>query len=77
MTEKILSRKIGRKAEPGEIVFINVDYVMAHDGTAPLAIEKLKKLNRGVFNPEKVVLVIDHTGPSPKRAISNIHKMMR
>lgn len=77
MCEKILSRKVGREVEPGEIVVVDVDYVMAHDGTAPLAIEKVRELNMKPKNPDRIILFIDHTSPSPSRDISNIHEVMR
>jgi len=78
LAEKILSRKVGRPVTAGEFVVSDVDLLMAHDGTAPLAIEQLTKLDVDrVFNPSKILLVIDHAGPSPSDKISNIHKMMR
>ena len=56
-----------------------VDVVMAQDGNAPLAIQLLtEELGlRRTFDPEKVVLVIDHCGPSPNDGASNLQKMMR
>jgi len=77
MAQKIIARKIGKEPEPGEIVIIDADYVMAHDGTAPLAIQRIQELGKKVWNPDRVVFVIDHTGPSPSSSISNIHRMMR
>lgn len=77
MTQKIISKHVGRIVEPGEIVTVKLDYVMAHDGTAPLAIKALTELGDKLANPDKVVLVIDHTSPSPSIKISNIHALMR
>ncbi|MFW6117168.1 MAG: homoaconitate hydratase family protein, partial [Thermoproteota archaeon] len=78
MAEKILSKKVGRNVTPGENVIVDVDLVMAHDGTAPLAIEKLSEMGVDeVFDPSRTVLVIDHTAPSPSDRVSNIHNMMR
>ncbi len=78
MAEKILSKKAGRPVEAGEMIVVDVDLVMAHDGTAPLAFEAMEELGvEDVFDPSRVVLVIDHTGPSPSRSISNIHRKMR
>jgi len=78
MAEKILSRKVGKTVTAGEIVVSDVDFLMAHDGTAPLAIEQLSKLEVDkVFDPSRILLVIDHAGPSPSDKVSNIHKMMR
>jgi 3-isopropylmalate/(R)-2-methylmalate dehydratase large subunit len=60
-------------------VICPVDVVMAQDGNAPLAIQLLtEELGvRRTFDPEKVVLVIDHCGPSPNDGASNLQKMMR
>ena len=78
MAEKILSKKAGRPVEAGEMIVVDVDLVMAHDGTAPLAFEAMEELGvERVFNPSRVVLVIDHTGPSPSQSISNVHRKMR
>jgi 3-isopropylmalate/(R)-2-methylmalate dehydratase large subunit len=78
MAEKILSQKVGKAVSSGEIVVSDVDFLMAHDGTAPLAMEQFTKLDVDrVFNPSKILLVIDHAGPSPSDKVSNIHKMMR
>lgn len=78
MAEKILSRKIGRLVSKGELVVTDIDLIMAHDGTAPLAIQKLAELGVGrVFDPSKIVLIIDHTSPSPSAKVSDIHNMMR
>jgi len=77
MVEKIISRKVGRRVEPGEIVTVKLDYILAHDGTAPLAIKVLEELNRPLYSPDRTVLVIDHTAPSPSSTISNVHLFMR
>jgi 3-isopropylmalate/(R)-2-methylmalate dehydratase large subunit len=78
MAEKILSQKVGKTVTAGEIIVSNIDFLLAHDGTAPLAIEQFLKLEvEKVFDPSKILLVIDHAGPSPSDKVSNIHKMMR
>ena len=77
MAQKIISERVGRAVEPGEIVAVKLDYVMAHDGTAPLAIKALAELGGKLAHPDRVVLVIDHTSPSPSMKISNIHSSMR
>jgi len=78
MAEKILSQKVGKTVTAGEIIVSDIDFLLAHDGTAPLAIEQFSKLEvEKVFDPSKILLVIDHAGPSPSDKVSNIHKMMR
>ena len=43
ITEKILSKKAGHEANPGEIIEIPVDLAMSHDGTSPPAIKTFEK----------------------------------
>ena len=76
--EKILSQKSGVDAYAGQIVVADVDYVMGQDGTAPLAIKSFREMGgTKVFDPEKVVFVIDHSAPSPNEGVSRLHKLMR
>ncbi|MEM2109940.1 MAG: 3-isopropylmalate dehydratase large subunit [Candidatus Odinarchaeota archaeon] len=77
LAEKILSAKTGCKAEAGEFIVASVDLIMAHDGTAPIAINQLKELGLNVFDPSKIILVLDHATPSPKDTVSNLHKTIR
>lgn len=78
ITEKIFSSHIGREVKAGEIVIADVDFAMAQDGTAPLAIEVFRKMRgKKVFNNEKIALFIDHNAPSPHRNVSSLHSLMR
>lgn len=78
LAEKIFSRKAGRDVKAGEIIIVDVDYMMGQDGTTPLAIKSLKELANGeVPRPEKVAFVIDHSAPSPLESVSALHKLMR
>ncbi len=43
ITEKILSKKAGSDVSPGEIIEIDVDLAMSHDGTSPPAIKTFEK----------------------------------
>jgi 3-isopropylmalate/(R)-2-methylmalate dehydratase large subunit len=78
LVEKILSKKSGRKVKAGDIVIVPLDWVMAQDGTAPLAIESWRKLgiNR-VADPNKTVFFIDHSSPAPRKELAANHKVMR
>ena len=79
IAEKILTSRAGHEVHARDLVICPVDVVMAQDGNAPLAIRLLtEELGlRRTFDPEKVVLVIDHCGPSPNDGASNLQKMMR
>ena len=65
IAEEIFSRKIGRPVEAGEMVVCDVDYIMSHDGTTPLAIEAWQKIEKPLFDPKKLVIHLDHFYPSP------------
>lgn len=67
ITEKILARASGlAEVKPGQIVTAKVDYLMSNDGTTHISIDifnrELKK--KRVFDPRKVVFVIDHNVPA-------------
>lgn len=66
LAEKILAEKLGvSKVEAGELVEVPVDLTLANDITAPLAIKVFEStcINK-LFDPGKVVLVMDHFTPN-------------
>jgi 3-isopropylmalate/(R)-2-methylmalate dehydratase large subunit len=79
ITEKILARASGRKTvHPGEIVDTNVDMVMTHDLTGPLAVEAFKKIGTPkVWDNKKVVVILDHQVPAESVKAAELHKTMR
>jgi len=78
ISEKIISEHVGRDVKPGEFVVAKVDVVMAQDGTAPLSIQELKKMNmERVFDKENSILFIDHASPSSRKELSNSQKLLR
>lgn len=78
IVEKILSRASGRDVNADDIVVAEVDAAVAHDGTAPLAIEAFREMGgKKVWNPHRIVLVIDHIAPSASEGTSSLHVMMR
>ncbi len=65
LTLDILGRRAGHPVEPGELIEIEVDLVLANDITGPLAIKEFARLGAGrVFDPERIVLVNDHFTPN-------------
>ena len=66
ITEKILASHAGKDSvEPGEIVDARLDLALANDITAPLSLEEFDKVGAvRVFDPEKVVFVLDHFTPN-------------
>ena len=66
ITEKILAKAAGKKiVHPGEIIDAQVDMIMVHDLTGPLAVEAFKKIGTPkVWDNKKVVVILDHQVPA-------------
>lgn len=78
LTEKILASKAGRDVAAGEIVVVPVDLVLLQDGTGPLAIRQMQSMAlERLANPAATVFFIDHAAPSPRRELSNDHRLIR
>jgi 3-isopropylmalate/(R)-2-methylmalate dehydratase large subunit len=79
ITEKILAKASNKKdVHPGEIVDANLDMVMIHDLTGPLAVEAFKKIGTPkVWDNKKVVVILDHQIPAESVKAAELHKTMR
>ncbi|MCW4024312.1 MAG: 3-isopropylmalate dehydratase large subunit [Candidatus Bathyarchaeota archaeon] len=79
ITEKILAKASGKSSvSPGEIVDANVDKLMIHDLTGPLAVEAFKKIGvNKVWDNQKVVVILDHQIPAESVKAAELHKTMR
>jgi 3-isopropylmalate/(R)-2-methylmalate dehydratase large subunit len=79
ISEKILAKASGKPAvHLGEIVNANVDMVMVHDLTGPLAVEAFKRIGLDhVWDNKKVVIVLDHQVPAESVKAAELHKMLR
>ncbi len=79
ITEKILAKASGKDVvHPGEIVDANVDMIMVHDLTGPLAVEAFKKIGvQKVWNNQKAVVILDHQVPAESVKAAELHKTMR
>lgn len=79
ITEKILAKASGKKTvHPGEIADANVDMIMVHDLTGPLAVEAFKKIGvQKVWDNQKVVMILDHQVPAESVKAAELHKTMR
>ncbi|HHW17612.1 MAG TPA: 3-isopropylmalate dehydratase large subunit [Firmicutes bacterium] len=66
ITEKILAVHAGKeKVRPGEIVQVRPDLLMTNDISGPIAVDVFKSMGAArVFDPEKVVIVLDHFTPN-------------
>ena len=79
IAEKILAAHAEReRVSPGEIIRVQVDVIMAHDLLAGLAIESFNETGaKKVFNPKKIVLVVDHGVPAKNVQAAGATKEMR
>jgi len=79
ITEKILAKASDKKVvSPGELVDANVDMLMTHDLTGPLAVESFKKIGaEKVWNNQKIVIILDHQIPAESIKAAELHKTMR
>lgn len=77
LAEKILSAKSGQDAYAGDIVIANVDVAAFQDGTGPLGVRQLQKMNLERARAPKSILFIDHAAPSPRKELSNDHILLR
>jgi 3-isopropylmalate/(R)-2-methylmalate dehydratase large subunit len=62
----------------GDIVTVDVDLAMAQDSTGPLAIRSLEEMTiEKLYDPSRVLLVIDHTFPAADEKVANLHALIR
>ena len=83
LTEEIFSHKLGRAVEQDETVVVDVDRVMSHDTTTPLAIQAFRKLTQDgeasgrVFDASRSHIVFDHIIPAATIAAATLHRDVR
>ena len=79
ITEKILAKASAKTSvHPGDIVDANVDMVMVHDLTGPLAVEAFKRIGISkVWDNKKIVIILDHQVPAESVKAAELHKMLR
>jgi 3-isopropylmalate/(R)-2-methylmalate dehydratase large subunit len=79
ITEKILAAHAGRESvSPGELIEVTVDFALANDITAPLAIQVFNDLDEeDVFDRDRIALVPDHFVPNKDIASAQQVKLMR
>ncbi|MBM4466047.1 MAG: 3-isopropylmalate dehydratase large subunit [Chloroflexi bacterium] len=78
MAEKIIGEHVGREVNAGELVVVEVDACLIHDGTGPAVVRELEQLQelprRGL---ERTTVCLDHAAPSPRQELSNEHTLLR
>jgi len=74
LVEEIFSRKAGRTVRAGEILLLDVDYIMSHDNTTPLAIKAFRDIGKPILDKNKIVLHLDHAYPAPNVLAAENHR---
>ncbi|MDO9121952.1 MAG: aconitase family protein, partial [Anaerolineaceae bacterium] len=78
LVEEIFSRRLGRNVSAGEIVMVDVDAIMSHDNTTPLAIKAFSEIGKPIRDTSKIVIHFDHAYPAPNQlAAENQQKIVR
>ena len=81
LAEEIFSHKLGRPVRAGETIVVDVDHVMSHDTTSPLAIQAFRKLTKTtggrVFDPERAHIIFDHIIPASTIAAATLQRDVR
>jgi 3-isopropylmalate dehydratase large subunit len=74
LIEEIFSRKAGKQVQAGEILLLDVDYIMSHDNTTPLAIKAFRDIGKPILDKSKIVIHFDHAYPAPNVLAAENHK---
>ena len=79
LAEKVLAAHAGKKSvEPGQFLNVKVDLVMTTDATALISVQQFQKMGgRKVFDPQKVVFIMDHFTPCRNVESAEVVKQLR
>jgi len=78
MTEKILSKHTDSTVKAGSFVVPRVDFAYVQDGTGPLSVRQLEAMGiEKLSDPSRCAVFLDHASPSPRRELSNDHRLLR
>jgi len=78
LIKKILAKKLGHEVKVGEIIYIEPDLVMTHDHQGPMTIREFENIGAdSLWNPDKVILVMDHRTPSQTLVAVENHQKLR
>ncbi len=78
MAEKVLARASGRtRVAPGDLVTARVDKIMAHEAFALCAMKLMRAGVSRLFDPDRVIVILDHYFPAPSLPMAAGHTMAR
>jgi 3-isopropylmalate/(R)-2-methylmalate dehydratase large subunit len=77
MAEKIFSSKVGKKVYAGEYLTAPVDRLMGHEAFSTAASRLVAAGIDRIWDPDKVVIILDHFLPSANERMATIHTQIR
>jgi homoaconitate hydratase family protein len=78
MAEKTLARTAGRKrVAAGEYVTAKVDRIMCHEAFVLCALKLMQAGVDRLFDPERVIVILDHYFPAPTEQMARGHVLAR
>lgn len=77
LAEKILSRAAGAEARAGDTVVARVDRLMGHEGFRLAAMVLEEAGVERVWDPDRIVIILDHAVPAPDEASAQSHVTIR
>ncbi|MDI6753735.1 MAG: 3-isopropylmalate dehydratase large subunit [Thermodesulfobacteriota bacterium] len=78
LAEKILARASGQeRVTPGQYVTAQIDLAMAHEGLAAVFMNLARAGWTKVWDPSRIVALLDHYVPAPTERSAEIHKVVR
>lgn len=75
--EKVLGRAAGYEASEGDIVTVYPDYCLSHENSSSICSTFRTIGAERVYDPERIVIVFDHTVPPPTGDYANSQKITR
>jgi len=78
IVQKIFAERAGLdKVEEGETIEVEPDLAMSHDNAGEV-IDKFQELGLNyIWNPNRVVIALDHSSPAESRAVAEAHRNIR
>ncbi len=78
LAERIMARASGRDSvSAGEFVVADIDLALVHDIFAARVFDTLAEIGAGVFDPDRIAVVIDHLVPAPSPEAAEVHHRIR
>jgi 3-isopropylmalate/(R)-2-methylmalate dehydratase large subunit len=78
ITEKILAKASGRgRVAPDDIIEAKIDVAMINDLASPGVISSFNELSKKVWDPDRVVIVLDHSAPASNQWAAEAARLAR